>query len=442
VLPGANAGGNAAVRYARGDGGRGPSSFCIPRAALEALLREQATAYDICTYLTLARFTDGTGCYSTASVTAVNTYTGANKTRSGPVARALARLQTIRALQPERQKRKHCADVGPIVLAAETWTRSTGEVLTPGGTDRSTIKYVLPDFGEPLHDRVWFGGNLVTGVGEFAKPLKALKNAGDVAARLLLALYAADDMETWGGISPHDGVWYRYVLKDNVETKGGACLMRWTKQSEVFTSALLRIWRPVGTAGDTDWKLHREAGSPMFRAFKALEALGLVYEVVVVLNRLGDLSKFDNGDTFHAIPSDAEPLYVVDTRSSHGYKPRGEEGLAGLTARTAAAFGRPVADRDGIFDLTYAAFVPTGVEAMVVGIFRLRFRVSNPKNAGVRHAWARIYENNRDWCEFMQRVRVANGLERTLSPLPESTTPAVEADLSANDDSVPFNSSQ
>jgi len=46
---------------------RGPGSFCIPRAALNALLDSGATAYEVCAYLTLARFTDESGRYSTAA---------------------------------------------------------------------------------------------------------------------------------------------------------------------------------------------------------------------------------------------------------------------------------------------------------------------------------------------------------------------------------------
>lgn len=34
----------------------GAGSFCIPKAAIEALIDAQATAYEICAYLTLARF--------------------------------------------------------------------------------------------------------------------------------------------------------------------------------------------------------------------------------------------------------------------------------------------------------------------------------------------------------------------------------------------------
>ena len=64
---------------------RGPGSFCIPRAALNALLDNKATVHEICAYLVLARFTDDSGCYSTASIHAVNRYTGGNKTKGGSV---------------------------------------------------------------------------------------------------------------------------------------------------------------------------------------------------------------------------------------------------------------------------------------------------------------------------------------------------------------------
>ena len=85
---------------------RGPGSFCIPRAALNALLDSGATAYEVCAYLTLARFTDESGRYSTASISAVNRYTGANKTKGGPVDRALERLKTIRAKSVKKVLKK------------------------------------------------------------------------------------------------------------------------------------------------------------------------------------------------------------------------------------------------------------------------------------------------------------------------------------------------
>ena len=178
---------------------RGPGSFCIPRAALNALLDNQATAYEVCTYLTLAKSTDESGRYSAANIKAVNTATGANKAKGGPVDKALQRLKTIRAKSVKRVLKKvsngksgrsHAmvdgwvneeTDLGPILFDREGWFQATGELLPDYGPNAiKTIRHVLPDFEEPPEDRVWFGNNLVSGVGGITQPLKALKNAGDV----------------------------------------------------------------------------------------------------------------------------------------------------------------------------------------------------------------------------------------------------------------------
>lgn len=53
-----------------GKGAGKSASLGVPRAAMEALLDAKATAREICTYLILAKFTEGTGVYSTASVKA------------------------------------------------------------------------------------------------------------------------------------------------------------------------------------------------------------------------------------------------------------------------------------------------------------------------------------------------------------------------------------
>jgi len=94
----------------------------------------------------------------------------------------------------------------------------------------------------------------------------------------------------------------------------------------------------------------------------------------------------------------------------------GEEGLASITANTAGAIGWPVATSGGTFDGTYAAIVPRGQGAMIAGIYRPRFRVANPKNAGVKNAWTRIHDGNAEALEFVNAIRVANKLEALPAP--------------------------
>ncbi|MFO0293299.1 MAG: hypothetical protein ACK50I_02675 [Burkholderiales bacterium] len=420
---------------------RGAQSFCIPRAALDALVRAQAGALEICAYLTLARFTDATGVYSPASVKAVSIRTGTGKKL---VEKALERLTTIRVQKTVRVHNGRSGkagawedkveDLGPILVEREAWLAAhPGQALPDGPTERGQVRYVLHDFAEPPEDRVWFGAGLVDGFGTFDRPLFHLKNAGPVAARLLLELYALNDMETWGGISPKSGPWQRYEPKPEekggINLPGGARLLRAARAGETA-----RIGKNI-SGGDN---------RAYWDALKALEATGLIYEMVTVLNRNATPSKFSSGGEYGEIPDDAEPLYELDCRSRHGYKPAGEEGLAGLTARTAGEFRLPVTAKgefvadprpDGTvvyvpsshFDGTYAAIVPAGSGAMIVGIYRLRFRVANVKNAGVRDAWQRIRDGNREMYEFINAVRAFSKLEPLLPPWETAARAAARA---------------
>lgn len=408
----------------------GPRSFCIPRVALDALIEAQATAYEICTYLVLAHFTDVSGQFSSASLHAVNRYTGANKTKGGPVDRAIERLKTIHAKRKElvsngRSGKSHqtvesSVDLGPILLNRSSWQTEKQVPLPDGPVERAKILHILPDFGEPFEQRIWFGGNLITGLGGFDQPLKNLKNAGDVAARLLLLMYAENDMETWGGVRPSTahrdgGPWNRYEpVSEDSRLRGGVRLIRCKEAGQIGPGKMFsKAWR---SPSPSDWwKQHSEAGEPVWAALRALKSSGLIYELVMVLNRNAVKSHFSSGTEYGDIPDDAEPLYELDCRSQHGYKPAGEEGIGGLIARTAGDLGHPVTTVGGVFDGTYGAFLLDGHGAMIAGLYRLRFRVSNRNNAGVTNAWARIHQNQRDALALLNRVRLANGLRTEVN---------------------------
>lgn len=430
---------NVARKVERG----GPGSFCIPQMVIEALLKAQANAYEVATYLVLARFTDKSGVYSTASISAVNRYTGANKTKGGPVSKALERLKSIKAVRVQRVHNGRSGksgghidqevDLGPILYDRQGWLEATGELLPDGPAERMKVLHVLPDFGENLEDRVWFGNGLVDGYGLLAKPLKVLKDAGPVAARLLLALYQANDMETWGGVRPVGdgaGPWKHYEPVGSVSGwKDLASVLRAKDAGTVGTSDMFkRIWY----VGATDWwKAHQDASGPVWSALKALLSTGLVYEVVLVLNRNAEKKSFSSGDEYGDIPLDAEPYYELDCRSLHGYKPPGEsDGIGWLTARTAGELGFSVALAEGKLDGTYAAIVPKGFGCMIAGIFRLRFRVANPKNAGVSGTWAGIHSRNREALDFVNRMRTAS----KLKPLSQSDGMSAKVDKKQDDE--------
>lgn len=391
------------------------ASFCVPRTAITALLDAKATAYEIVAYLILARFTEATGIYTTASVKAISTYTGGNKKT---IETAIERLLTIRAKKTEkvsngRSGKSHdmierAVDLGPILYTAAGWLEETGEILPDGPTERGAIRFVLPDFGEPVEDRVWFGAGLVDGFGAFTKPMKKVKDGGDVAARLLLAMYAETDMEGWGGVNPHTGPWVRYppmgdseeMIYANTKLPGGG-LMIFGK----LEGPIAKIYERITGGG-------KDGAEKYWEALRLLGAIGLFYEAVLVLNRNGEKKTFSNGSEYLDIPADAEPLYELGARCEHGYAPDGEHGLGAITANTAGHLRRPVGTD------SYAAIVRRGQGAMIVGIFRPRFRVANPKNDGVIRTWSRIRENNAEAIEFIQAIRAASGME----PFPMPTT--------------------
>lgn len=387
---------------------KGQKSFCIPRQAIEALLDAKADAYTICAYLTLANYTDASGMYSTASLKAVNTSTGGNKMKGGPIPRAIQHLKEIHAFKIENfsigktgKSQQQRIDLGPILFDRDTWIQRTGEILPDGPTERAKILHILPTFGDPLTDRVWFSSAIVEGFGKHKQPLKDLKNAGSVAARLLLAMYAATDMETWGGVKPVGairGPWESYKM------------VRVSSNSGSFT---LFTAQSGGSVASIDKRISDDTEQYWY-ALNALESFGFFYKSILVLNRIARPEKFANGESYGAIPDDAEPLYELDNISRHGQKPKGEEGLGRITAQTAGELGYPVTTPGGVFDGTYAAIVRRGQGAMIVGIYRPRYRVNNLANAGVKGTWARIHENNRDYYNFIESVREAND----LPPLP------------------------
>jgi hypothetical protein len=212
------------------------------------------------------------------------------------------------------------------------------------------------------------------------------------------------------------GPWRHYEPEvDDKILYGGARLIRAKDQGEVAS---------------IDSRISGGISEAYWDALRALKSAGLIYEVVMVLNRNAEQKKFaSTGEEYGAIPDDAEPYCELDARSAHGYKPEGEEGIGGVTAKTAGEVGYPVAGEYGVLNGTYAAIVPAGFPAMIAGVYRLRFRVANPKNAGVKGAWARIHSNNRDAYQFVKRVRATHGLPEVPAPWEQRLLQRTESDL-------------
>lgn len=373
-------------------------SFCIPRTAIEALLEARATAYEICAYLTLACHTDHSGQFSTANIAAINKATGANKTRNGTISKALTRVREIRAqrittVSNGRSGKSHAMvpqaqDLGPILLDRKTWQeKNPGAALPDGPVIRSKVMNVLPDFDEPMHERVWISRAIVDGTPGMASPLKKLKNAGDEAARLLLALCKANDMGIWGGVRPvgaGSGPWQSYEA---------------TQYVDLGTNARMILATPESNVARIDKRICGEDEKGFWGALVVLQSLGFVYEMPMVLNRSPKDDKLSTGVEFKTIREDAEPLFELGRLDQS----EGERGVGEATKRVAQAYGHQVNPGQLV------AIVAKGQGAMIVGIFRLRFRVNNEKNAGVKNAHTRITEGNQDAERFLEQLTQRRG---------------------------------
>lgn len=383
----------------------GPSSFAVPRAAITALIEAQADARTIGAYLTLACHTEETGQFSTASIHAIRNNLNLNKERAE---KAIATLCGIKiplkgtnpaiTLPPQRARKK-AADVPtvPLIYTRKDWQAQGLGPLPDGPHAHALIRNILPTFDEPLKDRVWFDTGLVLGDDEIAEPLLELKACGDVAARLLLAMYAGQDMDWWGGVSPHTFPWQYYKLKDHVE--GQIRVLYAERSSEVCPTALFRV-------------IDRESrdSNACFTALSALKASGLLYETVVLLNRNPVPATFaadSNGhkQAYGNIPPDAD--IMCDMGSPSLYKPLSavEHGIGPAYVQTATDLNLHVC-----FPSEYLAVIPTGQQAMIAGLYRLRFRVTHDKNAFVKESKQRQLKTNQAAFRRLNYLRKAKKL--------------------------------
>lgn len=352
---------------------RGAGSFWISGEAITRLIQHKATAIQISAYLVLAKHTEETGRLSTAGVQAVRTALGVGYESAENALQALISME--------------------IAMSADRWKILTGEVLPERPSMISQVRWVLDLNGGTPDSRVWFSNALIEGYGKFTKPLKKLKMCGDVAARLLLLAYQQSDLEQFGGVKP-SAFYVRYEMSKIKNLEGYDLWHGLLKNKSSYRNLMAQVIDEPIPKSEKDVA---EALKPFWNALDALDSAGFIYQVVTVLDRTAD-------------NKNAQVIYDLDTKSRHGFKPDGEQGLAGETARISGALGNPVADGMGRFYGRYAAIVPAGVIPFIVGIYRVRFRVANPKNYGVTVAWSRIRQSEREALDWLQDCCQKQGL--------------------------------
>ena len=354
-------------------GHKGSGSFWISCEAITRLIQQKASAMQISAYLVLAKHTEKTGRLSTAGFQAVRTALGVGYQSAENALLALVKME--------------------LAMPADRWRLISGEILPERPSALSQIRWVLDLNAGTPGSRVWISNSLIEGYGKFTKPLKKLKMCGDVAARLLLLAYQQSDLEQFGGVKP-SAFYVSYKMCKIMSLKGYDLWHGLFDNKHSFRDFMASVLDKPIPKSEKDVA---EALKPFWEALDALDSAGFIYQVVTVLDRAAN-------------NQDAQAIYDLDTKSRHGYKPDGERGLAGETARISGALGNPVSDSMGRFYERYAAIVPAGVTPNIVGIYRIRFRVANPKNYGVTLAWSRIRQSERDAIDWLQDLCQKHGL--------------------------------
>lgn len=369
-------------------------SFRIAREACQLLLDCKATAWQIGAYMTLSRHTDASGKYSTAAHKRIYETTGAapgTEKQPGAARRLVQDLRAFTAINYD-------CEINKLIYTPTDWTLVTGQDVPDTPHKLFPVSFVLNDFN--TDDWVWFANELVDGHGRFLQPLKRLKQCGDVAARLLLMAYMANNMEEYGGVQPLGNFFAKYGLIQHLSSSNGFTFHMFGQQTRCFSETVKTL-----TIGEYELLDNNE--SKVENALLSLESQGFVYEMVTVMD---------------ASPTsvDARPMYELHNRSKRENK--GEEGLARRIDRVLSKAMKAnrdleyyVADSFGRYQKRLPVLSRVGVAPYVVGIFRLRFRVSNPKNYSVVAAWRRIGSDRHYWEGELNYLEKVFGISAKVS---------------------------
>jgi hypothetical protein len=383
---------------------KGSGCFRIPRQALDILIRYKASAWQIGVFLTIAKYTDESGKFSTAGYQAIYKATGASpgtERKPGRGRQLSAELLKIGRYDKEPVKpRKKNRKLSGILYTPEEWHNKTGESIPEIPHELHSVRWILNDF--ETDDWVWFPNSLIEGYGRFKKPLKRLKQCGDVAGRLLVLLYSVDNMEEYGGVPPLHNVYREYNLEHLGSDNG---FTFWTAQ-EGTNYSWPRLSRPsIGIDScSEDVEQKKKQLDTFWNSLSSLENAGFLYECVTAM---------DGSE----INVDTRPLYDITARPRHGHPPKGEEGLLKRINRIFEKMGYRHADDSGRYHGKYPVLSLVGVQPQVIGIYRLRFRLTNPKNYPVRAAWVRIQEDRNDWQEHFEQLEKVLGIGQEKQPL-------------------------
>ncbi len=378
-------------------------SFRIPQEAMQILIENKATAWQIGAFLVLARHTDESGKFTTAAHKKIYSATGASpgtEKAPGKGRQIVKELMNMSRTPIYDDNGVMTTNPHNLIYTAQEWRNNSGESIPETQHKLYPIVFVLNDFSSS--EWIWFPNELVDGHGRFRQPLKRLKQSGDAAARLLLLSYGASNLEEYGGIPPLNNYYNEYSLSNHIKTSHGFTFHSATHKTKlVYENMSLPALGLKSFLEDNEHKLKQVR--PFGDALAALVSQGFLYEIVTVMDG-------------HPSTADARPVYELQNKASHVNN--GEEGLAKRIDRIIGKVLNSdneyhVADKLGRYYGSYPVISREGVTPYVVGIYRLRFRISNPKNYTIQASWNRIQNDRREWELELEHLENIIGINKS-----------------------------
>jgi len=403
---------------------KGGGSFRIALPAYHILLESKVTAWQLGAYLCLARHTDATGKFTTSGYKRIYETTGASagvEKQPGAARRLVKELMQMGSPAPGNT-------AGKLLYTPVDWKDITGEESPEIPHALYTVTFVLNDYN--CDEWIWFPNELVDGFGKFSQPLKRLKQLGDVAARLLLISYRANNMEEFGGVQPYDYYFARYGMIKHIVSSHGYTFFKFGEQGVEISSTVTSQALGVKLLPRAN-KAIAEQTNQIRNALSSLVSQGFIYEILTVMDAPPD-------------NLDARPVYELHNKSRT--ENRGEEGFARRVDRVIARALKRTPDREyevaddlGRYHKCFPVISRAGVLPNLAGIFRLRFRINNPKNYPVRAGWQRIGRDRREWehdLQFLEKIfGIGSEQDDSKAAIPSTSGEVDREEMMANDDS-------
>ncbi|GFE57413.1 hypothetical protein [Geobacter sp. AOG1] len=401
---------------------KGHGSFWIPSKAVELLIRDNnSSAMQIYTYLTIARHADISGSFSTIGKSGISKKLGLNNEQYSRTCNYLKNISANgeKLLYTKSEWQSHA-----FAINEEREYLNQSNVANPnyipkpllktpppnkGFGRKGYVQWVLNTYDCDSNDQVWFHNDLIEDENK-SKKLKHLLRFKDreTLARILLMMYNHNDIK-FGGVRPYQNIYVNYEMH-KIGNHKGIDIYR-GKESELcqsthFKTILKDLFKDIPVDDDR-----------IRSAIKNLEDLGLVYKAVVALD-----SPPDNKDTM--------VLYDLDVKINIGNKLNEKRGRnCTIIEEALKSVGYESCRKDNKFYDEYTAIAPEGICPYIVGIFRLKYVVSNSKNAPVKQSRTERKEQKSMLYEWLTKLT-----GRNYSPVKEITPQMMIEYLEESDD--------